>query len=258
MEEAMPHHHFHLSDQELLMSSDGELPVRRAAEVKAHLDACWSCRARRQRLEEAAMDFVRARSRDLDPGIQCADGPRALLRARMAEVQDAPAPPLRPDVLYWRLTAAAACAAILVCGLIFFVRTVSAYGPRPNSTVTPGETRPITLAQVCSSSQAEVVRPIPTDTRRQVFRSYGLDPDKPGEFEVDYLITPDLGGADSPRNLWPQPYSARWNAKVKDRLEQRLHDLVCAGKVDLATAQHEIATDWIRAYKKYMGPTERH
>jgi len=34
---------------------------------------------------------------------------------------------------------------------------------------------------------------------------------------------------------------------VKDRLEQRLHQLVCAGQLDLATAQHDIATDWIGA-----------
>jgi hypothetical protein len=28
--------------------------------------------------------------------------------------------------------------------------------------------------------------------------------------------------------------------------------MVCAGKVDLSTAQSEIATDWIAAYKKYF------
>ena len=39
---------------------------------------------------------------------------------------------------------------------------------------------------------------------------------------------------------------------MKDVLERRLHNLVCAGKVDLETAQHEIATDWIKAYQKYI------
>jgi len=28
--------------------------------------------------------------------------------------------------------------------------------------------------------------------------------------------------------------------------------LVCAGRIDLKTAQHEIATDWIKAYQKYI------
>jgi hypothetical protein len=38
-------------------------------------------------------------------------------------------------------------------------------------------------------------------------------------------------------------------------LEDRLHALVVNGKLDLKTAQREIATDWIAAYKKYIGPS---
>jgi hypothetical protein len=43
---------------------------------------------------------------------------------------------------------------------------------------------------------------------------------------------------------------------VKDRLEDRLHALVVHRKLDLKTAQQEIATDWIAAYKKYVGPSQ--
>jgi hypothetical protein len=75
---------------------------------------------------------------------------------------------------------------------------------------------------------------------------------QPNRFEVDCLITPDLGGTESIRDLWPQPYSPRGNARVKDKLEQRLHQLVCSGKLDLPAAQHDIAVDWIGAYEKYM------
>jgi hypothetical protein len=94
---------------------------------------------------------------------------------------------------------------------------------------------------------------IPEETRQRVFAAYGIRAAGPDQFEVDYLITPDLGGTESIRNLWPEPYSARWNARVKDKLEQRLHQLVCSGKLDLSTAQHDIAVDWIGAYKKYVG-----
>jgi hypothetical protein len=136
---------------------------------------------------------------------------------------------------------------------MIFGTTANAEGPRPKAGLTPGETRPITIAEICHNSQAEVVTGnIPEETRRKVFSEYGISAHS-DNFEVDYLITPDLGGARSIRNLWPQPYSARWNAHVKDDLEQRLHQLVCDGKVDLATAQHDIAVDWIGAYKKYVG-----
>jgi hypothetical protein len=39
---------------------------------------------------------------------------------------------------------------------------------------------------------------------------------------------------------------------VKDELEDRLRELVCGGRLDLAEAQRDISTDWIAAYKKYF------
>jgi hypothetical protein len=35
-------------------------------------------------------------------------------------------------------------------------------------------------------------------------------------------------------------------------LEGRLHQLVCDGALPLATAQQDLATDWISAYKRYF------
>jgi hypothetical protein len=91
--------------------------------------------------------------------------------------------------------------------------------------------------------------------QQQVFREYGIPNARPEDYEVDYLITPELGGASDIRNLWPQPFaSAPWSAYRKDDLEDRLHELVCAGSLDLGSAQREIATDWIAAYKKYVKP----
>lgn len=246
----MPYENVHLSDRDLIMAADGELATRRKAEVVAHLDACWSCRERMRSIESGISEFVRARNHELNDRLPSAPGPRALLRARMAEAsRRRPSPnPIR------RLAPAAAVFfCVLAVIAIKFGATVNAEGPKPKAGLTPGETRPITLDEICRNPQAEVVAVnIPEETRRKVFSEYGIN-GRPDNFEVDYLITPDLGGAESIRNLWPQPYTARWNAHVKDQLEQRLHQLVCAGKVDLATAQHDIAVDWIGAYKKYVG-----
>jgi hypothetical protein len=246
---------YHLSEQDLILAANGELPPRRKAEVAAHLESCWPCRERMQSLEGTISDLVRARNRELNADLPSADGPRALLRARLAE---AAAVPVRrnwfalPITSWGRMAVAAgAFAAVLVGIVITFAARVNAEAkPRP---ITTGETRPITLREVCEYEKAEVIsRDIPLDKQRAVFAMYGIKSPKPGEFEVDYLITPDLGGTESIRNLWPEPYSARWNAHVKDQLEQRLHELVCSGKLDLATAQHDMAVDWIAAYKKYV------
>jgi len=92
---------------------------------------------------------------------------------------------------------------------------------------------------------------------RQVFDHYGIDRPRPRDYELDYLIAPELGGADDPRNYWPQPYGvSEWNAHVKDALEDRLHELVCENKLSLATAQHDISSNWIAAYKKYFQTQE--
>ena len=103
----------------------------------------------------------------------------------------------------------------------------------------------------------EVVKAVPETLRQLVFQEYGIANVHADNYEVDYLITPGLGGADDIRNLWPEPNaSAIWNSRVKDALEERLHQLVCSGKLDLPTAQREIAIDWIAAYKKYFPNNE--
>jgi hypothetical protein len=126
----------------------------------------------------------------------------------------------------------------------------------PNPQLTPGATVFMTREQVCrAGSDKNAV--VPAEVRRRVFAAYGIGKDAPRDYEVDYLITPALGGADDIRNLWPESYRAVvWNARVKDALEDRMRELVCSGQLDLGTAQREIAMDWIGSYKKYFH-TER-
>jgi hypothetical protein len=124
----------------------------------------------------------------------------------------------------------------------------------PDPNLTPGATRPVSLGDVCSMTHEEVVSDVPAFLRQQVFREYGILNPRAGDYEVDYLIAPGLGGAEDIHNLWPEPtHSSGWNAHVKDVLEERLHQLVCAGKLDLPTAQRAIASNWITAYKTYLG-----
>jgi hypothetical protein len=126
-------------------------------------------------------------------------------------------------------------------------------GEIPNHSLTPGATRAVTIHEVCAMPHEQVIREVPKSLRLQVFQKYGISNPASGDYEIDYLITPGLGGAEDIHNLWPEPSeSATWNAHVKDALEEHLHHMVCAGKLDLPTAQRDIATDWIAAYKKYF------
>lgn len=252
----------HLSDQELVQAADGELSSVRAAKAAAHLAGCWSCRARKQEMEAAVADYVRLHNQSLDPLLPPAAGPRALLKARLAEITAAPQD--RWQVLFsWRYSVAAFALVVLVAAILQYpivqswrhrgtpvFRSVPVSFPEPS--LTPGVVVTANKKQVCEGAPPKN-RIVTASLRRKVFEEYGIVAAEPRAYEVDYLITPALGGADDIRNLWPQSYSsAVWNARVKDALEDRLHELVCEGNLELATAQHDISSDWIAAYKKYF------
>jgi hypothetical protein len=121
--------------------------------------------------------------------------------------------------------------------------------------LTLGAAFDVTLHDISSPGYSKKVRHVTSELKREVFAEAGITEHLPGEYEVDHLIPLSIGGSNSTKNLWPESYRTVWNARVKDRLEDRLHALVIRGKLDLKTAQHEIATDWTAAYKKYVGPT---
>lgn len=247
----MPPEEGHLSDQELVLAADGELNPRRDAQVRAHLAACWHCRTRLRGLEGAIADFVHLHSATLDPQVPPATGARALLKARLTENAAVSKTGARHA---WFIPAPwPALVGLAMATLLIGYVAITKRGERavPSQKLTPGAVRNVMKTEVCSANAQAFV--VPVALQRQVFEEYGIRNAPANAYEVDYLITPELGGAADIRNLWPEPYSATvWNAHVKDELEDRLHQMVCEGQIDLATAQHDISTNWIAAYKKYF------
>jgi hypothetical protein len=260
----------HLSDKLLLRVEDLDLSPWREAQVLAHLAACAGCRERRDKLQSVISDFSRAHREEFSQGLPSAAGSRAALQARLAAMSSG------SQHSEWRHQLAKlfagqrwayVAAVFLVAALGFrmlspdmfrrdsrpIVAAASAGPPLPQPNLTPGATRPINTSQVCAPGPSDQMATIPMAVRQAVFHEYGMDGSQPREFEVDHLITPELGGTDDIRNLWPEPYATtEWNAHVKDELENHLRELVCDGKLDLPTAQRDIATNWISAYQKYF------
>ena len=130
----------------------------------------------------------------------------------------------------------------------------------PDRTLTPGVARPgITAADLCPVAHTPALRNVPESEKLAVYKSYGILPHQgycavAEGCEVDHLISLEIGGANDQANLWPEPYTGTiWSAHVKDKLENKLHALVCSGTITLTDAQTAISTDWIAAYKKYIG-----
>lgn len=121
----------------------------------------------------------------------------------------------------------------------------------PNTHLTPGAVLPVTTTQICVPGYSKTVRNVPSGLKKLVFSTYAIRPSK--DFEVDHLISLELGGSNDRTNLWPESYITQpWNAHTKDALENHLHGLVCSGAISLQTAQTAIRTDWIAAYKQYL------
>jgi hypothetical protein len=221
----------HIRDIDLLMDIDGELTSGRSSEVRKHLEECAQCRERRSAIESAMA---------VDQGIPLPSP--AVSRAKLQRLM----------TFSWRPYLYAAASLMLLAGVVYQTRWWSMFRTvTPDARLTPGATVPVSREAICVVPDEP--RPVATPLAMRVFAHYGIDNPRPRAFEVDYLITPALGGSDDIRNLWPQPYSAGvWNAHVKDALEDKLRQLVCEGKLDLESAQREIASDWIAAYKKYF------
>jgi 5-methylcytosine-specific restriction endonuclease McrA len=94
------------------------------------------------------------------------------------------------------------------------------------------------VQDLCVPGYTKKVRDVPAEMKREVYEEYGVTSYGPGDYEVDHLIPLELGGSNSIKNLWPESHrTSPWNAQVKDRLESKLHELVCSGRLDLKTAQ---------------------
>ena len=143
---------------------------------------------------------------------------------------------------------------LVFLALLFTSRLASAQQAAPvlpNARLTPGATLPVTVQDISVPGYTKKIRNVPQAVKEKVFAEYGITRRAPREYEVDHLISLELGGSNSIRNLWPQSYLTQpWNAHVKDRLENKLHALVVSGQLDLPTAQRMIASDWIAAYKR--------
>jgi len=134
----------------------------------------------------------------------------------------------------------------------------------PNHQRTPGAVNAAVTQQtirstICRTGYTSTIRPSSSYTTslkvQQLGSGYAFRGDRSThDYEEDHLIALELGGApNNPRNLWPEPYASSAGAKTKDLVENELHDLVCAGRLSLRTAQHAIATNWWRAYQRYGG-----
>jgi hypothetical protein len=126
-----------------------------------------------------------------------------------------------------------------------------ASGGLPDHACTPGDIfTNATKDQICVSGYSSTVRDVPQSVKEAVYAAYGITSRNPGEYEVDHLVNLSIGGSNDVSNLWPEAASPIPGFHEKDRVEVYLQDQVCSGKMDLRTAQIQIATNWLQVYNQ--------
>lgn len=120
----------------------------------------------------------------------------------------------------------------------------------PDHACTPGAVFPsATKVRVCKVGYTKRVRNVSERVKNLVYHRYGITRHPRGTYEMDHLIPLELGGSNKQANLFPEAARPRPGFHEKDALENQLHASVCEGRMKLATAQHLIATNWLKTYR---------
>lgn len=110
---------------------------------------------------------------------------------------------------------------------------------------TPGSVFPnVTTAQVCTPGYSQSVRNVPQSEKDKVYAEYDVTSHPTGAYEVDHLVSLELGGSNDIANLWPEAATPKPGFHEKDKVENYLHSQVCSGNMPLKDAQAEIAKNW--------------
>ena len=124
-----------------------------------------------------------------------------------------------------------------------------AHSSLPDSACTPGAIiATATKDVICKSGYAQSVRNVPDSEKNQVYAEYSIVKHSSGQYEVDHLVSLELGGSNDIANLWPELASPKPGFHEKDKVENYLHSQVCSGAISLHDAQIEIATNWLAVY----------
>jgi len=120
----------------------------------------------------------------------------------------------------------------------------------PNTKYTPGSVITTDVNTVCQ----QTYRPptISEATKKKASEYYGKMQCATKGCEYDMLISANLGGSNDIKNIWVQPYDGIWNVTAKNKLEDRLHLMVCSKQMELDDAQH-LMLNWKTSYSRYFG-----
>src|SRR5262245_57259276 len=207
----------HPADSTLILAIDHELSRVRRVALDEHLTACQECRSRFEAFQDAARNAARV-CRDCDAGDPAAmKALRRRLEKRMMEAEGH----WNRSVLFRCRKAAGrvprvARMGITVVLLVFVVKLlepavhlaappIAQHTSLPINHFTPGATSNVSVSDLCAGTLPAQPH-LPIAVRQAVLANYQMEQVASSEYELDLLITPELGGVADVRNIWPERY----------------------------------------------------
>jgi len=129
-------------------------------------------------------------------------------------------------------------------------------GANPDRRCSPGAYYTgLTKTVICSPNfRTASILNVHASITYKVKAAYGLLPRNYAHpLEIDHIVPLVLGGSNAIANLFPEKLDAQPGYKAKDRLELRLHQLVCSGSMSLRNAREQIAASWQVLYRRVFG-----
>ena len=93
----------------------------------------------------------------------------------------------------------------------------------PDSACTPGAVLTTNTTIVCKVGYTKTVRDVSEATKKKVFAEYGIPYSQHSNYEVDHLISLEIGGGNDISNLWPENSKITDGSLTKDKFENYLH-----------------------------------
>ena len=122
-----------------------------------------------------------------------------------------------------------------------------------NGAYTPGAADKVDVKKLCAAGLESSSKPVSGWQRDEALTRYGIRPES-FDGALERLIPASLGGNNDPANLFPFHPRGEFTLDAKKELGDKLHQLVCDGKLPLKDAQALFKKDWTKAYKQYMQP----
>jgi anti-sigma factor RsiW len=252
----------HPSEDQLLLTLEGEVAAEEAARVQQHLAGCWSCKARYEEMQRGILAFVEYREKRYLPALESPSSDSSGFRARLRiAAREAPAVPFlarlrrklpslwRPFQhvqLRWVTVVAAAMVALLIWTEVLSPPPVSA---------SELLTRAMAAQKSPASGHSHLIRQTLQirSGERVVTRNF--------EWNTDAPIRPARWDVDADPLAWNAPLTAQGFSDWRDGLSTKTDKVKRAGDrllLDTLAPEDAIREAWISVRAADFHPMAEH